>query len=215
MKLYRNHVLVCGGGGCQSSGCQTIRERLMDSIKERGLEAEIKVVVTGCMGPCSLGPMMIVYPEAILYCRLQPENVDVIVEKHLYQGIPVEDYFYRDPYTDEPIGRIQDIPFFTRQRKIALRNVGLIDPLSIEEYIAFDGYFALAKAVTLHTPEDVIRIVKESGLRGRGGAGFPTGLKWEFTSKAKEKPKYVVCNADEGDPGAFMDRSIIEGDRTV
>ena len=212
MKLYRNHVLVCGGGGCQSSGCQTIRERLMDSIKERGLEAEIKVVVTGCMGPCSLGPMMIVYPEAILYCRLQPENVDVIVEKHLYQGIPVEDYFYRDPYTDEPIGRIQDIPFFTRQRKIALRNVGLIDPLSIEEYIAFDGYFALAKAVTLHTPEDVIRIVKESGLRGRGGAGFPTGLKWEFTSKAKEKPKYVVCNADEGDPGAFMDRSIIEGD---
>jgi NADH-quinone oxidoreductase subunit F len=156
--------------------------------------------------------MMIVYPEAILYCRLQPENVDVIVEKHLYQGIPVEDYFYRDPYTDEPIGRIQDIPFFTRQRKIALRNVGLIDPLSIEEYIAFDGYFALAKAVTLHTPEDVIRIVKESGLRGRGGAGFPTGLKWEFTSKAKEKPKYVVCNADEGDPGAFMDRSIIEGD---
>jgi NADH-quinone oxidoreductase subunit F len=184
----------------------------MDSIKERGLEAEIKVVVTGCMGPCSLGPMMIVYPEAILYCRLQPENVDVIVEKHLYQGIPVEDYFYRDPYTDEPIGRIQDIPFFTRQRKIALRNVGLIDPLSIEEYIAFDGYFALAKAVTLHTPEDVIRIVKESGLRGRGGAGFPTGLKWEFTSKAKEKPKYVVCNADEGDPGAFMDRSIIEGD---
>jgi len=212
MKLCRNHVLVCGGGGCQSSGCQTIRERLMDSIKERGLEAEIKVVVTGCMGPCSLGPMMIVYPEAILYCRLQPENVDVIVEKHLYQGIPVEDYFYRDPYTDEPIGRIQDIPFFTRQRKIALRNVGLIDPLSIEEYIAFDGYFALAKAVTLHTPEDVIRIVKESGLRGRGGAGFPTGLKWEFTSKAKEKPKYVVCNADEGDPGAFMDRSIIEGD---
>lgn len=212
MKLYRNHVLVCGGGGCQSSGCQTIRERLMDSIKERGLEAEMKVVVTGCMGPCSLGPMMIVYPEAILYCRLQPENVDVIVEKHLYQGIPVEDYFYRDPYTDEPIGRIQDIPFFTRQRKIALRNVGLIDPLSIEEYIAFDGYFALAKAVTLHTPEDVIRIVKESGLRGRGGAGFPTGLKWEFTSKAKEKPKYVVCNADEGDPGAFMDRSIIEGD---
>ncbi len=212
MKLYRNHVLVCGGGGCQSSGCQTIRERLMDSIKERGLEAEIKVVVTGCMGPCSLGPMMIVYPEAILYCRLQPENVDVIVEKHLYQGIPVENYFYRDPYTDEPIGRIQDIPFFTRQRKIALRNVGLIDPLSIEEYIAFDGYFALAKAVTLHTPEDVIRIVKESGLRGRGGAGFPTGLKWEFTSKAKEKPKYVVCNADEGDPGAFMDRSIIEGD---
>jgi NADH-quinone oxidoreductase subunit F len=212
MKLYRNHVLVCGGGGCQSSGCQTICERLMDSIKERGLEAEIKVVVTGCMGPCSLGPMMIVYPEAILYCRLQPENVDVIVEKHLYQGIPVEDYFYRDPYTDEPIGRIQDIPFFTRQRKIALRNVGLIDPLSIEEYIAFDGYFALAKAVTLHTPEDVIRIVKESGLRGRGGAGFPTGLKWEFTSKAKEKPKYVVCNADEGDPGAFMDRSIIEGD---
>ena len=200
------------GGGCQSSGCQTIRERLMDSIKERGLEAEIKVVVTGCMGPCSLGPMMIVYPEAILYCRLQPENVDVIVEKHLYEGIPVEDYFYRDPYTDEPIGRIQDIPFFTRQRKIALRNVGLIDPLSIEEYIAFDGYFALAKAVTLHTPEDVIRIVKESGLRGRGGAGFPTGLKWEFTSKAKEKPKYVVCNADEGDPGAFMDRSIIEGD---
>ena len=124
MKLYRNHVLVCGGGGCQSSGCQTIRERLMDSIKERGLEAEIKVVVTGCMGPCSLGPMMIVYPEAILYCRLQPENVDVIVEKHLYQGIPVEDYFYRDPYTDEPIGRIQDIPLFHTSTEDCIKKRG-------------------------------------------------------------------------------------------
>ncbi|MGI6537024.1 MAG: NADH-quinone oxidoreductase subunit NuoF [Caldicoprobacterales bacterium] len=212
MEFYRNHVLVCGGGGCQSSGCHIIRDRLIDSIKKRGLESEIKVVVTGCMGPCSLGPMMIVYPEGIFYCGLKPENVDIIVEKHLYEGVPVKEYFYRDPYSDEPAAAIHEIPFFTRQMKIALRNVGLIDPLSIEEYIAFDGYFAFAKALTQHKPEDIIRLVKESGLRGRGGAGFPTGLKWEFTAKAQGRPKYVVCNADEGDPGAFMDRSIIEGD---
>jgi NADH-quinone oxidoreductase subunit F len=212
MELYRNHVLVCGGGGCQSSGCQDIQQRLMKEIKAKGLEKEIKVVTTGCMGPCSLGPMMIVYPEGIFYCKLKPEDVDTIVEKHLYEGTYVDKFFYRDPYTDETMATIHEIPFFTRQKKIALRNVGMIDPLKIEEYIAFNGYFALAKALTELTPRDLIDIMKESGLRGRGGAGFPTGIKWELTAKAQGQPKYVVCNADEGDPGAFMDRSIIEGD---
>lgn len=212
MKLFRNHVLVCGGGGCQSSGCKDIQQKLINNIKAKGLEDEIKVVATGCMGPCSLGPMMIIYPEGVLYCKLKPENVDIIVEKHLYEGTYVERFFYRDPYTQEAMATIYEIPFFTRQKKIALRNVGIIDPLKIEEYIAFNGYFALAKALTELTPKDVIEIIKESGLRGRGGAGFPTGLKWEFTAQAQGQPKYVVCNADEGDPGAFMDRSIIEGD---
>lgn len=212
MKLFRNHVLVCGGGGCQSSGCKDIQQKLINNIKAKGLENEIKVVATGCMGPCSLGPMMIIYPEGVLYCKLKPENVDIIVEKHLYEGTYVERFFYRDPYTQEAMATIYEIPFFTRQKKIALRNVGIIDPLKIEEYIAFNGYFALAKALTELTPKDVIEIIKESGLRGRGGAGFPTGLKWEFTAQAQGQPKYVVCNADEGDPGAFMDRSIIEGD---
>lgn len=214
MKLFRNHVLVCGGGGCQSSGCKDIQQKLINNIKAKGLEDEIKVVATGCMGPCSLGPMMIIYPEGVLYCKLKPEDVDIIVEKHLYEGTYVERFFYRDPYTQEAMATIYEIPFFTRQKKIALRNVGIIDPLKIEEYIAFNGYFALAKALTELTPKDVIEIIKESGLRGRGGAGFPTGLKWEFTAQAQAQgqPKYVVCNADEGDPGAFMDRSIIEGD---
>src|SRR5690606_13856831 len=212
MKLFRNHVLVCGGGGCQSSGCKDIQQKLINNIKAKGLEDEIKVVATGCMGPCSLGPMMIIYPEGVLYCKLKPEDVDIVVEKHLYEGTYVERFFYRDPYTQEAMATIYEIPFFTRQKKIALRNVGIIDPLKIEEYIAFNGYFALAKALTELTPKDVIEIIKESGLRGRGGAGFPTGLKWEFTAQAQGQPKYVVCNADEGDPGAFMDRSIIEGD---
>ena len=212
MEMYRNHVLVCGGGGCQSSGCQIIRDRLIESIKDKGLEEEIKVIVTGCMGPCSLGPMMIVYPEGVFYCKLIPEYVDDIVEKHLYQGTPAEEYFYRDPYTGEAMATVHEIPFFTRQKKIALRNVGTIDPLNIDEYIAFNGYFALGRVVTRFTPKETIEIIKRSGLRGRGGAGFPAGLKWEFTAEAQGTPKYVVCNADEGDPGAFMDRSIIEGD---
>lgn len=212
IELYRNHVLVCGGGGCQSSGCREIGERLEKEMKQWGISEEIKVVTTGCMGPCSLGPVMIVYPEGIFYCKLKPDDVAVIVQRHLYEGTPVEEYFYRDPFTGEAMATIHEIPFFTRQKKIALRNVGMIDPLNIDEYIGFNGYFALARVLTSMEPKQVIELVKESGLRGRGGAGFPTGLKWEFTAKSKESPKYVTCNADEGDPGAFMDRSIIEGD---
>jgi len=212
MKLYRNHVLVCGGGGCQSSGCKEISRQLRDELIKLGIGDEINVVITGCMGPCSLGPVMIVYPEGIFYCGLKPESVSRIAREHLYEGNPVKEFFYRDPYSGEAMATIHEIPFFTRQKKVALRNVGLIDPLKIEEYIAFDGYFALAKALSEMTPFDVIKVVKDSGLRGRGGAGFPTGLKWELTAKASGSPKYVTCNADEGDPGAFMDRSIIEGD---
>jgi len=212
MELYRNHVCICGGGGCQSSGCDEIRRCLEAEMQRLGIQDEIKVVVTGCMGLCSMGPVMIIHPQGVFYCNLKPEDIPIIVQKHLYEGTPVPDYFYRDPFTGEAMATIHEIPFFTRQKKIALRNVGVIDPLNIDEYIAFDGYFALARAVTGMKPEDVIGAVKASGLRGRGGAGFPTGLKWEFTAKAEGRPKYVVCNADEGDPGAFMDRSIIEGD---
>lgn len=212
MNFYRNHVLVCGGGGCQSSGCRDILEHLERGLKELEISDEIKVVTTGCMGPCSLGPTMIIYPEGVFYCKLKPDDVDIIVKNHLYEGTPVVDYFYRDPYTGEAMSTIHEIPFFTRQKKVVLRNVGLIDPLNIDEYIAFDGYFALARVLTEMKPEEVISVIKDSGLKGRGGAGFPTGLKWELTSKAPGSPKYVVCNADEGDPGAFMDRSVIEGD---
>ena len=212
MELYRNHVCVCGGGGCQSSGCNDIRACLEAEMVRLGIRDEIKVVTTGCMGPCSLGPALIVYPQGVFYCSLKPEDIPAIVKKHLYEGIPVERNFYADPYTGEKMATIHEIPFFTRQKKIALKNVGLVDPLRIDEYIAFDGYFALARVLTEYTPKQTVEIMKASGLRGRGGAGFPTGLKWEFTAKAQGSPKYVTCNADEGDPGAFMDRSIIEGD---
>ncbi len=195
-----------------SSGCKLIGARLQEGIDRMGMTEEVKVIVTGCMGLCSYGPMIMIYPEGILYVKLTPEDVDRIVEGHLYRGEYVEDLFYEDPMTKERIGQVNHIPFFRKQVKIALRNVGKIDPLQIEEYIAFDGYFALAKALTEMTPQQVVEEMKKSGLRGRGGAGFPTGLKWEFTAKAKGHPKYVACNADEGDPGAFMDRSIIEGD---
>ena len=211
MELYRNHVLVCGGGGCQSSGCQSIVTGLLKVLRIR-TGREIKSNCYRVYGTLLAGPYDDSVSEGVFYCKLIPEYVDDIVEKHLYQGTPVEEFFYRDPYTGEPMATVHEIPFFTRQKKIALRNVGTIDPLNIDEYIAFNGYFALGKVVTQFTPEETIEIIKRSGLRGRGGAGFPAGLKWEFTAEAQGTPKYVVCNADEGDPGAFMDRSIIEGD---
>lgn len=212
MRFERYQILVCGGGCCVSSGCKEIAARLEKEIETRDLSDAIRVIQTGCMGPCSLGPMMIIYPEGIFYKELVPEDIPEIVEKHILNGQVVKRLLYRLPDKDIPIESIHEIPFFTRQYKIALRNVGLIDPLRIEEYIAFDGYFALAKVISKMEPEEVIEEIKKSGLRGRGGGGFPTGLKWKFAYKAEGNEKYVVCNADEGDPGAYMDRSIIEGD---
>lgn len=211
MQFYRSHVLVCGGGGCMSSGCLKVKEAMLSGIERMGLSQEIKVVVTGCMGPCHLGPMVLVYPEGVLYTKVTPEGAAKIVEKHLYMGEVVEELVARE-HDGRLAPTLRENPFFAKQVKIALRNTGLIDPMSIEEYIAVDGYKALTKVLSEMKPEEVIDVIKKSGLRGRGGAGFSTGLKWSFTARAKGYPKYVLCNADEGDPGAFMDRSVLEGD---
>ena len=170
------------------------------------------MIETGCLGPCAVGPVAVVYPDGVFYQRLKPEDAAEIVEEHLLKGRVVERLVHKEPETGQGKPEIGEIPFFGRQRKIVLRNCGIIDPRRIEEYIARDGYEALARVLTEMTPEEVIDIVKRSGLRGRGGAGFPTGLKWELCRKAKGDTKYVLCNADEGDPGAFMDRSVLEGD---
>ncbi|MBM3475646.1 MAG: NADH-quinone oxidoreductase subunit NuoF [Armatimonadetes bacterium] len=212
MPTFRSHVLLCAGAGCVSSGCHAVAEAMETRIGELGLDREIKVVRTGCMGSCDLGPVAVVYPEGVFYQKLKAEDGALIVEEHLLKGRPVERLMYVPPEGGEPELDISKIPFFALQQKVVLRNCGEIDPGSIEEYIARDGYEALAKVVTEMTPAEVIDIVKRSGLRGRGGGGFPTGLKWELTAKATGSPKYVVCNADEGDPGAFMDRSVLEGD---
>ncbi len=211
-KFLRSHVLVCAGAGCVSSGSQSVAQALEQAIADHGLQDEVKVVRTGCMGSCDLGPVAVVYPEGIFYQKLTPEDAKVVVEEHLLKGRPVERLLYVSAEGEEPALSMEKIPFFALQKKIVLRNCGEIDPAEIDEYIARDGYEALAKAVTEMTPEDVIEAVKASGLRGRGGGGFPTGLKWELTAKEPGAEKYVVCNADEGDPGAFMDRSVLEGD---
>ena len=182
------------------------------ALVEQGLAAEVKVVRTGCMGSCDLGPVAVVYPEGVFYQRITPEDAALVVSEHLLKGRPVERLMYVPAEGEEAVLTMDKIPFFSLQKKVVLRNCGEIDPGSIEEYIARDGYESLAKALGDMTPEQVIQTVKDSGLRGRGGGGFPTGLKWEFTAKAEGSPKYVVCNADEGDPGAFMDRSVLEGD---
>lgn len=210
--LYRSHVMVCGGTGCTSSGSDEVAERFIEEIKKAGLDKEILVVRTGCFGLCELGPVVVVYPEGVFYSRVKPEYVPEIVEEHLLKGRPVRKYIYGESLEEKAIKPLEETPFFRKQRRIALRNCGVINPEDIREAIAFDGYKALAKVLTEMTPEQVIEEVKKSGLRGRGGGGFPTGVKWEFAYKQKETPKYVVCNADEGDPGAFMDRSILEGD---
>ncbi|MCG9967219.1 NADH-quinone oxidoreductase subunit NuoF [Pelotomaculum terephthalicicum JT] len=212
MHYYRAHVLVCAGSGCVLSGCQTVKEALLEGIKKQQLENEIQVIETGCMGLCDLGPRLIIYPEGVVYCRVTAEDAEEIVSEHLLKGRIVERLVYRDPETKKPIPLMKDFPFLSKQTKIALRNAGFINPEDIEEYIASEGYSALAKALSTMSPEEVIAELKKSGLRGRGGAGFPTGLKWEFTAKANAAQKYVVCNGDEGDPGAFMDRSVLEGD---
>lgn len=207
MELYRAHVLVCAGAGCISSHCKSVQKELMQNIANFGLQDEIKVIETGCMGPCDLGPVIVVYPEGVFYQKLKPEDAQEIVVEHLLKGKIVN----RLTHKEESLA-FDQIEFFKRQTRIALRNTGFINPESVEEYIARDGYRALGKVISQMTPEQVIETIKVSGLRGRGGAGFPTGLKWEFSAKAEGNQKYVVCNADEGDPGAFMDRSILEGD---
>jgi len=212
MDNYRAHILLCYGGACLSSGADKVKEALETELGKVGLHNEIDIIATGCMGTCELGPVMVVYPEGIFYQRILPEDVPEIVQEHLLKGRVVQRLLYKKPEKDELIAMFNDIDFFKLQKKIALRNCGNINPLDIEEYIAADGYMALGKALTELKPEEVIEFIKESGLRGRGGAGFPTGLKWQFTAAAPGSQKYVLCNADEGDPGAFMDRSLLEGD---
>ena len=214
MELYRSHVLVCGGTGCSSSGSAKLIERFEEQLKEKGLDKEVKVVRTGCFGLCEAGPVVIVYPEGTFYSRVKVEDVDEIVSEHLLKGRKVQHLVYVDHKTHESSVQksLNEIGFYKQQERVALRNCGVIDPENIDEYIAFDGYRALAKALTEMTPEQVIQEVLDSGLRGRGGAGFPTGKKWQFARASQAEHKYFVCNADEGDSGAFMDRSLLEGD---
>lgn len=212
MKTYRTHLMLCAGTGCVSNNSFKIKEALEKEIKKHGLQDEILVVMTGCNGFCAVGPIMIVKPDGIFYQYLTEEDIPYLVEEHFLKGRPVQKLMYFPPREKEVIPKMMDIGFFAHQTLIALKNRGLIDPEKINEYIARDGYRALAKALTSMTPEQVIKEIKDSGLRGRGGAGFHTGLKWEFCRKSPGDDKYIICNADEGDPGAFMDRSIIESD---
>ena len=211
--MIRTHVLICGGTGCTSSGSMKIGDKLELEIAAKGLQDEVKVVRTGCFGLCALGPVMIVYPEGTFYCNVKIDDVEEIVEEHLLKGRPVDRLVHKD--VDEDVIKaksLEETNFYKKQIRVALRNCGVIDPEQIDEYIAMDGYQALGKCLTEYTPEQVIQIVTDSGLRGRGGGGFPTGRKWALTAPNKAPQKYVVCNADEGDPGAFMDRSVLEGD---
>ena len=213
--MIRAHVLICAGTGCTSSGSAAVRSALTAELEKHGLTEEIKMVQTGCFGLCALGPIMIVYPEGIFYSRVTAEDIPEIVEEHLLKGRPVERLVYNDPVVEggEAASSLSETAFYKSQMRIALRNCGVIDPENIDEYIARDGYAALGKCLTEMTPDEVIALILDSGLRGRGGAGFPTGLKWKFASGNRGNvQKYVCCNADEGDPGAFMDRSILEGD---
>ena len=210
--MYRSHVLVCGGTGCTSSHSGELIDALNENIKAKGLEDEIQVVRTGCFGLCALGPIMIVYPEGCFYSEVKVEDIPEIVEEHLLKGRIVKRLLYSETVTEEAVKPLNETNFYKKQHRVALRNCGVINPEDITEYIAYDGYRALAKALTEMTPDEVIQTVIDSGLRGRGGGGFPTGRKWSFTAANKADQKYVVCNADEGDPGAFMDRSVLEGD---
>ena len=215
--MIRSHVLICGGTGCTSSGSKVLMSTFEKELEKNGLQEEVKIVQTGCFGLCALGPVVIIYPEGTFYSRVEEKDVAEIVSEHLLKGRLVERLVYKD--VDESIveeaGKtvsLNDTNFYKTQKRVALRNCGLIDPENIDEYIAMDGYAALGKVLTEMTPQDVIKEVIDSGLRGRGGGGFPTGRKWSFTAANAADQKYVVCNADEGDPGAFMDRSVLEGD---
>ncbi|MGZ8949490.1 MAG: NADH-ubiquinone oxidoreductase-F iron-sulfur binding region domain-containing protein [Candidatus Aminicenantales bacterium] len=212
MTAYRAHLLVCAGTGCVSCGSFEVRRALEDEIRRRGLEREVLVVATGCNGFCERGPILLVQPDGVFYQRLKPEDVPHLVEEHLVKGRPVKSLMYVPPQEREPVPLMKDIEFFKHQRLIVLRNRGRIDPEKIEDYIAYDGYAAAAKALGEMTPEGIIAEVTAAGLRGRGGAGFPTGRKWDAARRAAGDTRYVVCNGDEGDPGAFMDRSVLEAD---
>ncbi len=210
--MYRSHVLVCGGTGCTSSGSEKILQAFEEELTLAGLTKEIHVVKTGCFGLCARGPVVIVYPEGAFYSHVRPEDVKEIVQEHLLKGRIVTHLLYTETVEEDSIKSLDQTNFYKKQKRVALRNCGVIDPEDINEYIAYDGYQALGKALTQMTPDDVIETLKQSGLRGRGGAGFPTGLKWSFAKASQADQKYVCCNADEGDPGAFMDRSVLEGD---
>ena len=211
--MYRSNVLVCGGTGCTSSHSEQIIERLKEEIKAQGLESEVNVIRTGCFGLCALGPIMVVYPEGAFYSRVTPEDVPEIVSEHLLKGRIVKRLLYQETVVDDNTTKsLNETTFYAKQMRIALRNCGVINPEVIDEYIAQDGYAALGKVLTEMTPQEVIDLVLASGLRGRGGAGFPTGRKWQFARNNDAPQKYACCNADEGDPGAFMDRSVLEGD---
>ena len=206
------HVMMCGGAGCISSKCLDVVEAMKEALSKNGIADQVQIILTGCMGPCDMGPVAIVYPDATFYRRLKPKDAEAIVEEHIMKGNLVQRLMYRSPGAKEPTPKVNDIDLFAKQKKVVLRNNFYIDPTSIEDYIANDGYAALGKALTKMQPAEIIEEVKKSGLRGRGGAGFSTGMKWGFTAAAGGTPKYVVCNGDEGDPGAFMDRSVLEGD---
>ncbi|MBC8611181.1 NADH-quinone oxidoreductase subunit NuoF [Massilimaliae timonensis] len=213
--MYRSHVLVCGGTGCTSSGSEQLVSVLEQEIAKQGLSEEVKVVKTGCFGLCALGPIMIVYPEGSFYSMVKPEDIPEIVSEHLLKGRIVKRLLYSETVADDSVKSLNETDFYKKQQRVALRNCGVINPENIDEYIGFDGYQALGKVLTEMTPDQVIQTIKDSGLRGRGGGGFPTGLKWSFAAANDADQKYVCCNADEGDPGAFMDRSILEGDPHV
>jgi len=213
--MIRSHVLICGGTGCTSSGSMKLHDKLEAELNAKGLAEEVKIVMTGCFGLCALGPIMIIYPEGTFYSMVTEDDIPEIVEEHLLKGRIVDRLVYKDGVEHEDAAAaasLNDTAFYKKQKRVALRNCGVINPENIEEYIAMDGYFALAKVLKEMTPEDVIKTISDSGLRGRGGGGFPTGRKWQFARASVSDKKYVVCNADEGDPGAFMDRSILEGD---
>ncbi|MCT4620830.1 MAG: NADH-quinone oxidoreductase subunit NuoF [Marinisporobacter sp.] len=212
MEFYRSHVLICGGTGCTSSGSQTLIEAFDEHLEKNNLTNEVKLVKTGCFGLCEAGPIVIVYPEGAFYSHVKVEDVKRITEEHLLKGRIVKDLLFKEAIEEDQVRSINEVDFYKKQKRVALRNCGVINPEDIKEYIAFDGYKALGKALTEMTREEVIDCIKKSGLRGRGGGGFPTGLKWEFAYKSQDDQKYVACNADEGDPGAFMDRSVLEGD---
>lgn len=212
MQLYRSHVLVCAGTGCTSSNSEKIISELEIQLANNNLQNEVKIVKTGCFGLCAQGPIVVVYPEGAMYTMVKVEDIKEITEEHLLKGRIVKRLLHNETHDDGAAKSLDGVDFFKRQMRVALRNCGVINPENIDEYIAYDGYKALAKVLTELKPGDVIDILKKSGLRGRGGGGFPTGLKWEFAAKQPEGQKYVCCNADEGDPGAFMDRSVLEGD---
>ena len=212
MQLYRAHVLVCAGTGCTSSNSIKVMEEMEALLKSNSLENEVKIVKTGCFGLCAEGPIVVIYPEGAMYVRVEVGDAKEIVEEHLLKGRFVKRLLAGEKEAEDISKALESVDFFKRQHRIALRNCGRINPENIDEYIAFDGYKALEKVLTEMTPEAVIDTIKKSGLRGRGGGGFPTGLKWDFAAKQVADQKYVCCNADEGDPGAFMDRSVLEGD---